>query len=58
MKKNMYIKPSCKVTVVTTERIMTQTSVPLSDTPASQDLDMEAREFEENYVTHKSVWDD
>ena len=58
MKKNMYIKPSCKVTVVTTERIMTQTSVPLSDTPASQTDGMEAREFEENYVSHKSVWDD
>ena len=58
MKKNMYIKPSCKVTVVTTERIMTQTSVPLSDTHASQDAGMEAREFEENYVSHKSVWDD
>ena len=58
MKKNMYIKPSCKVTVVTTERIMTQTSVPLSDKAASQELGMEAREFEENYVSHKSVWDD
>ncbi|MBO5539052.1 MAG: hypothetical protein J5971_08450 [Prevotella sp.] len=58
MKKNMYIKPSCKVTVVTTERIMTQTSVPLSNEAALQQEGMEAREFEENYVTHKSVWDD
>lgn len=58
MKKNMYIKPSCKVTVVTTEGIMTQTSVPLSNEAALQQDGMEAREFEENYVSHKSVWDD
>lgn len=55
--KKKYIKPLANMKEAMGEDIMTKVSVPLYDTPADPDGEMESRE-DNNFIQHKSVWDD